>query len=105
MPVIDWTLEAEALRAADRPIEGDPNHHLGVGVLAPAAANFPNPVVGLPPDCLEMFKQLALHRPSGFVDRHLAAMALIERIQQLAVNVELPLTRRRVANANRLRSA
>src|SRR2546423_1115150 len=43
--------------------EGHPAHDLGISEVAARAAHFPEPLVGLGPDLLEVLEQLALQRP------------------------------------------
>src|SRR5204862_246686 len=45
------------LDAADRPVEGDPGHDLGMDEVAPPAAHLPDALVRLPPRRLEMLDE------------------------------------------------
>jgi len=47
-----------------------------------------------------MLKQLPLHRPTLVVDGYLAAVTLVKRVDDFAVNVELPLLCRCITDAN-----
>ena len=69
-------------------------------VLAPAA-HLPDAVVGLVPDVLQMRDQRALERPAASSSARPAAAPDVQRVQHLAVDVELHLPRRGVADAHR----
>ena len=56
-PAVDRALEPELLDRADRAVEGDPGHDLGVGEVASAAAHLPDALVRLVPDLLEVLDQ------------------------------------------------
>ena len=66
LPTSQGCLEFEFLRRTDRAIEGDPRHDLRVREMSATAANFPQTVIRLGPDLLEMRDERAfeteLHR-------------------------------------------
>ena len=100
-PVVERPFEPEGLRALDRAIEGDPGHDLGIGEMLRRPAHFPDALIGLAPDILEMFEKRDLSVPSGFVGRQPAAPRLMIGVHDLAEHVELQLGVRRIADAHR----
>ena len=91
------------LDGPDAAIEGDPGHHLGVGEMARTAAHFPEALVGLLPDSVEMAEQRALEGPVLLAQVEAAAARLVQRVHHLAEHVELQLAVRGVADPHRLR--
>ena len=81
-------------------VERDPRHHLRVGEVASRAAHLPDPLVGLAPDVLEAVEQAAAERPGVVQRREPAGARLVQRVEDLAVDVELELRARRVADAD-----
>src|SRR6185437_1735870 len=71
-----------------------------IGELLAPAAYFPDSLVGIGPDRLEMVEQRALDPPSPLVLAQAAESRLIERVHELAVDIELQLGVRRVADAD-----
>src|SRR5664280_3622738 len=69
-----------------------------------SAADFPDPVIRLIPDCLEMRDERAFERPTGVICFKPGAPGDIQGIQNFTVDVELKLVGRGVANPNRSRS-
>ena len=67
------------------------------------AANFPDPLVGLPPDFLQMFEKGELRRPARRVGRQSAPPRLVMDVHDLAEDVELKLAVSGVAEAHRRR--
>ena len=72
--------------------------------MAALAADLPDPVVRLAPRLREMVEQPALDRPPLRVDRQAVLARLVEAVEHLAVDVELQLAARRVADPHRLRA-
>ena len=88
----------------DRPVEGDPRHDLGMREMLRRSAHLPNALVGLIPD-LAPNVQARPARSRPRVDRGQAvAVSMVERVEDLAVNVELRLIDCGVADADRARS-
>jgi len=71
-----------------------------MGIISPTVADLPDTVVWSLPNAFEMLKQLPLHRPTLVVDGYLAAVTLVKRVDDFAVNVELPLLCRCITDAN-----
>ncbi len=69
-----------------------------------AAARFPDAFVRLLPDRLEMLEHLALHVPGGLVRLQAADARQMQRVHHFAVDVELELADRVVADAHGLRA-
>src|SRR5690554_6376583 len=59
-PALDGCFEPEALGVAQRPVEGDPGHHLGIGEMAPASAHLPDALVRLFPYLFQVLDQTLL---------------------------------------------
>src|SRR4029077_13227775 len=95
---------AELLDRFHRAVDRDPRHHLRMGEMAPRPAHFPEALVGLAPDLFQVLEQRALHVPGGLVGGDAELARLVERIHQLAVDVELQLRRRGIADAQRRRA-
>ena len=102
-PLLDRAGQLEHFRASDGAIEGEPGHDLRMGEMLAAAAHLPQAFVGLVPDLRKMHQEFALHRPAGFVCAEAASPRLVQRVHDLAENIELELGVRRVADAHRLR--
>ena len=103
-PAVDGAVEPLLLDGAYRAIEGDPAHDLRVREVAPRAADLPDAFVGLPPTRLEVPEQLLLQGPRLVVLAQTVHPRLIERIQDLAVDVELQLAARGISDPNGTRS-
>src|SRR5215469_6754640 len=103
-PSLHGPFQSKFLAALDCPIEGVPNHCLRVRELLAPASNFPNAFVGLPPDLLEVLEQLPFERKAGLMDGQAADARLVEHTSDFAIEIELKLLGRRVADAHRLRS-
>ncbi len=71
--------------------------------MLPVAAHLPQPVVRVGPVALQPVHQLALHLPRGFRERQPRVTGQVQAGQHLSPHVELPLLRRAVAGAHRLR--
>src|SRR5205085_8177210 len=103
LPAIGVPVEAEALDAAERAIDGDPRHDLRMREVPARAAHFPDALVRLIPDVGEMVDERALEGPVRLAGFEAAAAALVQGVHHLAEHVELPLPVRRVADAHRPR--
>ena len=100
-PSLNRAVETKLFDRADRAVKGDPRHDLGVGELAPAAADLPNPLIRLFPNRLKMLDEGALQRPGCGVRRKTHAPRLVQGIEHLAKHVELKLVSRGIAYPNR----
>lgn len=98
-PAIHGTVAIEFLETFDRPIEGDPCHHLGMGEVQPSAAHFPDAFVRLAPYRLEISEKRLLQIPSGIVHLQVAAARLMERVHYFPEDIELELPMRGVASS------
>ena len=99
-PALDRALAPEFLVGADGAVERDPCHHLGVGEVPVRPAHLPDAGVFAAPAVLEPLEQLARQRPDVVVGRRTVASGLVERVDHLAVDVELQLLRGGVADAH-----
>jgi hypothetical protein len=63
-PGFERCLKLEPLGIAHGAIQSDPRHDFGKGKVAPTASHFPDTVVWLLPDLLQMLDQLPLQRPA-----------------------------------------
>src|SRR5262249_58815544 len=102
-PALDRTFEAVLFNAVNGAIERDPGHDLGKGEMARLAAHLPDLLVGFAPRLFQMLHQRDLQRPARRRRVEAVLARLIERIHQLAVNVELELTVSIVTDAYRAR--
>ena len=57
LPLFDGAFVTELFGEQNGAIEGDPGHHLGIGEVLRAAAGFPDALVGVLPDGLEVFEE------------------------------------------------
>ena len=103
-PARHRAVEPVALRGAHRAVHRHPRHHLGVREMLRLAAHLPDAVVGLAPVAFDEVEQHALERPRIVVLREAGLAADIQRIDHLAVDVELELRSRGVADAHRRRA-
>src|SRR5205807_10230631 len=95
------TLQAELIDTLDRAVEGDPAHHLRKGKMPRLTATFPHAMIGPLPDRLQILQQLQGHLPGVGIALEPKAAAGVERIAQLAVNIELQLFMCRIADPHR----
>ncbi len=100
-PALDGARQTVLLDGADRPVERDPHHDPGMGEIALGATNFPQAIVRLVPDLLEMPQHAALQRPRLGGLRQAALPCEVQCIHDLAVHVELALPERRIADPHR----
>src|ERR1700751_3242272 len=102
-PFLNWPRQLEYLRAADRAVESNPRHRLGMREVFSATADFPQTLVRLVPDAGKVQQKFALHGPALFVSAKSALPRLMQRVHDLAKNIELKLVMRSVADTHRLR--
>jgi hypothetical protein len=102
-PFLNWPRQLEYLRAADRAVESNPRHRLGMREVLSATADFPQTLVRLVPDAGKVQQKFALHGPALFVSAKSALPRLMQRVHDLAKNIELKLVMRSVADTHRLR--
>src|SRR5207248_7165856 len=102
-PPVDRTGASEAFDGLDTAVERDPRHHLRVREVALAPAHLPDPLIRLLPRVLEVSQYPALKRPRLLGHLQVVHTPLMERVEHLAVDVELELSAGRVADAHRLR--
>src|SRR5262249_47455816 len=74
-------------------VERRPDHHLGERELLSYGADLPHALVGLVPVALEPVQARLLHRPRVVIDVEPGAARDVQRVHQLAVDVELALPR------------
>src|SRR5215211_3156422 len=70
--------------------------------VAPRAAYLPDPVVRLPPLRLEVIEEFLLDRPCPRLGLETEFLGVVERVHDLAVDIQLLLVARGVSDANRL---
>ena len=103
--LLDRAVQPQFLHALDRAVERHPSHDLGVGEVPALAPHLPDARIGhTRPDGSQMLQQRPLERPPGLVDAQAAAPGLMQRVQQLAIDVELKLGVRGVADPDRTRA-
>src|SRR5713101_7064943 len=95
------SVEPVLLDRLDPAVESDPRHDFREGELARRAANLPDALVRLLPDRLQIFEQLLLQRPGKAAAFEPVAVTGVERVHQLAINVELQLFVRGIADPHR----
>ena len=96
-------LALRLLEGADGTVEGDPGHDLRMHEVPAPAAHLPDALVGGAPHLLEVAQQRLADPPAIGVALQAALARLVERVEDLAVDVELELLHRRVADAHGLR--
>ena len=103
-PPIERRLESEHFRALDGAIERDPCHDLRRHVMRAIAAPLPDAVVRLVPYFRQMFEHLAFEVPGSVIQLQLGHPRLMKCVDQFAVDVELQLGMRGIADPDRLRA-
>ena len=88
----------------DRALDRDPARQLGVGVVAAAAARLPDPLVGLVPVVYQPLEVAGELQPAVVVEGQPVLVAEVDGVHQLAVDVELQLGCRAVADPHRRRA-
>jgi len=71
-PSICGTLKTKLFNALYRAVKSHPGHDLGIRELLCAAAHFPNTLVRLGPNRLEMLEEFLLKHPASFICREFA---------------------------------
>src|SRR5436309_2753096 len=91
---------AAPLQDLDRAVEGYPRHDFRMGKVLPRPAHLPDALVRLIPNPGEVLEQDRPHRVPVFVGGQAVALSMVERVENLAVDVELDLIYRGVADAD-----
>src|SRR5579883_1328970 len=99
-PARDRPLMPELLDRTNGAVECDPDHHFRMREMLGWAADFPNAVIGLVPDFFEMLNDGAFEPPARWIWRQAGAPAGIERIHDLAIDVELQLVACSISDAH-----
>jgi hypothetical protein len=102
LPPLQGRFEVELLGESDRAVEHDPGHHLGVGEVAAWPPRFPDPVVRLTPDRLDVIDHRPPARPQPLLDLAGDGRAEESHTHHLAVDIELKLLGCRVPDPDRL---
>src|SRR6185312_740952 len=103
-PAVERTLFAKFFNRADGAIEGYPRHHFREHEVPSAAANLPNALVRLRPDLFEVRDQRFLQSPACLQLGQAFSPRLVQRIENLAVDIQLKLLRGGIPDPYRLRS-
>src|SRR5690348_11379980 len=90
-PTFERPFESALFYGGHRTVEGHPGHHLGVREVLPFAPHLPDAVDRLLPDFLQAPNQLTLQIPAGFFRSEPSLARQKQRIDDLAVDVELQL--------------
>src|SRR6266700_5305577 len=102
--MIERTCKAERLPALDASIECDPGHYFRMDEMLAPPSHFPDALVRRRPDLLEVGKKSALKIPSFCEILQTAGPRMVQRVHDLAENVDLQLSRGSVADPDRLRA-
>src|SRR5262249_62211716 len=86
-------------------IKPPPGHPFGEDKGAPTASHFPDSFVRLLPNLLKMLDQFLLQRPRRANGSDAERASLMQRVNQLAVDVELKLSGGSISNAHRRSTA
>ena len=89
--MFEGALKSKFLERADGAVERDPSHDLGMGELLAFAAHLPDSFVRLSPDLFEVGTEGGLHRPTLGLSGDPVLARDVERVEQLAVDVDLQL--------------
>ena len=92
-------------RQPDGPVERDPALELRIDEVLPAAADLPDPLVGPVPVVDQPVHHPADRLPEVVGDAVGVLVEEVDRVHHLAVDVQLELVGRGVADADRLRAA
>src|SRR5215216_1391371 len=104
LPALQRRFQTELLAESNGAVEHDPRHDLGVGVVAPRPAAFPDSVVRLAPDRLDMLDYRPPARPEPLLDRARERRTEEPDCDDFPVDVELELFGSGVADADRFRA-
>jgi hypothetical protein len=88
-PKGDRSPQAKFLGRANAAVERDPRHHLGMGKMTTRTAHLPNTFVWLMPNVLQLLHERNLQCPARLTLDQTARAPLVQRIHQLAINIEL----------------
>src|SRR5262249_12842224 len=100
-PAVQWTAEAESFSTLDTAVDSNPRHHIGIGEMTCWTAHLPHTLIGLSPCLFEMLEHGDLQRPARIAACQSAAARLMQGIHHFAVDVELQLAVRGIANPHR----
>src|SRR5277367_1623874 len=75
-----------------------------MGEVAPAAPHFPDALVRLPPDILEVQNKAALQRPSRVARREAGAARDVKGVEHFTIDIELELSDGAVTDSDRSRA-
>src|SRR5262249_23689207 len=100
-PPIHVRVALVGFRDPQEPIQGDPRQHLRADEVPEVATDLPDAAVGLLPLLEDGLTDSAQKLPEDVVDLAAVAPVVPRRIEHLAVDVELELLRRRVADSDR----
>src|ERR1700688_3800103 len=103
-PALYRPFQSKFFRTLDRPVEGYPSHHFRISEMPRRASYFPDALIRLGPDPLDVLEQRQLHGPARFAGGPSEVSRLMQRIHALAEYVELQLFERGVADAHRDRA-
>src|SRR6185437_9041704 len=101
LPGLDRAAQIAALDAAHSAIERHPGHQGGMGVTARRPADFPDAGIGLRPAAFEMIEQHFLDALRIVLGLDVVQRRQIERVHDLAEDVELLLGVGGIADADR----
>src|SRR5262249_60175878 len=90
-PALHRTRQPYAFDHLHRAVEGHPRHHFGIGEVARRSPHLPDARVRLHPRLFQVLEQRLLKTPGHVVAREARLARLVERIDDLAVDVELKL--------------
>src|SRR5258707_1148563 len=91
---------AEPFGDLDRPVEGDPGHHLRMSEMLRRAAHLPDTLVGLIPDISQMPEDGLADCGAAFDRWQAVQIGLVESVEDLAKDIELSLVRGVVADTD-----
>src|SRR5580704_1242432 len=100
-PALGPAAGAEPFGDLDRPVEGDPGHHLRMGEMLRWPAHLPDTLVRLIPDLSQMLKNDLADCGAAVDWRQAVQMGLVERIEDLTKDIELNLVRGVITDADR----
>ena len=104
-PALDRAVHLKVLHRLDRPVQGDPGHHLRVGEVPPRAAHLPDALVRALPGRLDEGHQSFFEAPPRLVRLQAEAPGVVHDIEDLAIDIELELAGGGVADAHRAGAA
>src|SRR6516165_4707573 len=90
-PVIERTSEFKSFKILNCAIHGDPGHHFGMNELLSSSTDFPDALIGLHPDLLEMRYPFSFDRSALLRHAKSVLPGLMHRIGDFAVDIQLKL--------------